>query len=377
MFAEIVPEELRSTIYAFDRSFEGGVAAMAMPLVGEAPARPSPACCNARLSPSHCALLLLFHTRSRPLPARWAETQGLVFLGRGCTCLHVNSDPTASSGSLACTRSCQQGPRRILAAGLIAEQAFGFSGQLGEGASRVGTQAGDAAALSSSLLVCLMVPWALCLLFYCGAPCLPCLLLVALHCDQVDAAGPARAGQISCAPCHLHQMPWPGPSCLGSPLTTGAHPHQRPGRPGCRALQNLPSRQTAHKRDQRPAGRPQGEVGKLQGRAGRCTAWSASRLRREAECWWQRLSCVEQTLWPRTPPQLPSVKPVRHYTAQHRTPHLPHNCTYKLSAEARLFNASDQPASSGPGFHEPATHDSSLGARRSCLARWQLMQWLC
>lgn len=35
MFAEIVPEELRSTIYAFDRSFEGGVAAMAMPLVGE------------------------------------------------------------------------------------------------------------------------------------------------------------------------------------------------------------------------------------------------------------------------------------------------------------------------------------------------------
>ena len=36
MFAEIVPEELRSTVYAFDRSFEGGVAACAAPLVGKA-----------------------------------------------------------------------------------------------------------------------------------------------------------------------------------------------------------------------------------------------------------------------------------------------------------------------------------------------------
>ena len=57
-----------------------------------------------------------------------------------------------------------------LRAGLIAEQAFGFSGQLGEGVNRAGAQAGDAAALSSSLLVCLVVPWSLCLLFYFGAP---------------------------------------------------------------------------------------------------------------------------------------------------------------------------------------------------------------
>ena len=34
--ADVVPEELRSTVYAFDRSFEGGVAASAAPLVGEA-----------------------------------------------------------------------------------------------------------------------------------------------------------------------------------------------------------------------------------------------------------------------------------------------------------------------------------------------------
>ena len=34
MFAEIVPEQLRSAVYAFDRSFEGAVGATAAPLVG-------------------------------------------------------------------------------------------------------------------------------------------------------------------------------------------------------------------------------------------------------------------------------------------------------------------------------------------------------
>ena len=33
-FAEIVPEQKRSTVYAFDRSFEGAVAACAAPVVG-------------------------------------------------------------------------------------------------------------------------------------------------------------------------------------------------------------------------------------------------------------------------------------------------------------------------------------------------------
>ena len=37
MFADIVPEHLRSTVYAFDRSFEGAVAACAAPLVGKLP----------------------------------------------------------------------------------------------------------------------------------------------------------------------------------------------------------------------------------------------------------------------------------------------------------------------------------------------------
>ena len=35
IFAEIVPDNLRSVIYAFDRSFEGAVAACGMPLVGK------------------------------------------------------------------------------------------------------------------------------------------------------------------------------------------------------------------------------------------------------------------------------------------------------------------------------------------------------
>ena len=42
MFADIVPEQLRSTVYAFDRSFEGAVAACAAPLVGKHPPPPRP-----------------------------------------------------------------------------------------------------------------------------------------------------------------------------------------------------------------------------------------------------------------------------------------------------------------------------------------------
>ncbi|KAK9801849.1 hypothetical protein WJX73_001027 [Symbiochloris irregularis] len=85
MFADIVPEELRSTVYAFDRSFEGGVAASAAPLVG-----------------------------------------------------------------------------------LIAENAFGYAGSVGEapGATGEAQNRSNADALSSSLLVCLLVPWSLCFLFY-------------------------------------------------------------------------------------------------------------------------------------------------------------------------------------------------------------------
>ncbi|EFN58437.1 hypothetical protein CHLNCDRAFT_140406 [Chlorella variabilis] len=81
LFAELVPEEQRSTIYAFDRSFEGAVGAMGAPLVG-----------------------------------------------------------------------------------LAAERLFGFRGALGDSSS--GADGKNVAALSSALLVCMVVPWVLCLLFF-------------------------------------------------------------------------------------------------------------------------------------------------------------------------------------------------------------------
>ena len=52
-------------------------------------------------------------------------------------------------------------------AGLIAERVFGYAGTLGESAaSEKSLDRGNAVALSSSLLVCLLVPWSLCAVFY-------------------------------------------------------------------------------------------------------------------------------------------------------------------------------------------------------------------
>ncbi|KAI7836114.1 hypothetical protein COHA_009993 [Chlorella ohadii] len=82
LFAELVPEEQRSTIFAFDRSFEGAVGAMGAPLVG-----------------------------------------------------------------------------------LAAEHVFGFRGVLGSSDGRVADRS-NVAALSSALLVCMVVPWVFCLLFF-------------------------------------------------------------------------------------------------------------------------------------------------------------------------------------------------------------------
>ena len=46
--SEVVPEQLRSTVYAFDRSFEGAVGATAAPLVG-APGLPFAPSCHLQL----------------------------------------------------------------------------------------------------------------------------------------------------------------------------------------------------------------------------------------------------------------------------------------------------------------------------------------
>ena len=72
MFADIVPEHLRSTVYAFDRSFEGAVAACAAPLVGELCSLP----CSLSVCRSLCVCLSL------PLSACLA----LVFFLSGDRC---------------------------------------------------------------------------------------------------------------------------------------------------------------------------------------------------------------------------------------------------------------------------------------------------
>ncbi len=72
MFADIVPEQLRSTVYAFDRSFEGAVAACAAPLVGKRHSR-SP-CLTLGLHAGRLTQLLRDKTAKRqsthqPLPS--------------------------------------------------------------------------------------------------------------------------------------------------------------------------------------------------------------------------------------------------------------------------------------------------------------------
>lgn len=59
-------------------------------------------------------------------------------------------------------------------AGLIAENIFGYMGTVGEesasGTAGEAQNRSNADALSSSLLVCLLVPWSLCFLFYFSGP---------------------------------------------------------------------------------------------------------------------------------------------------------------------------------------------------------------
>ena len=52
---------------------------------------------------------------------------------------------------------------------MIAEQVFGFEGHMEESVKDPLKGALNARALANALLCCLLVPWAFCLLFYCGA----------------------------------------------------------------------------------------------------------------------------------------------------------------------------------------------------------------
>lgn len=57
IFAEIVPEEKRTAVYAFDRSFEGAVAACAAPLVGKHLQFDSSTLISDRASAAFCFIL--------------------------------------------------------------------------------------------------------------------------------------------------------------------------------------------------------------------------------------------------------------------------------------------------------------------------------
>lgn len=67
------------------------------------------------------------------------------------------------------TRCCQVAEGLFCtAAGLVAERCFGFQGSVSTGEADIERDHTNARALGNSLLVCLLVPWSLCLLSYTG-----------------------------------------------------------------------------------------------------------------------------------------------------------------------------------------------------------------
>ena len=55
-----------------------------------------------------------------------------------------------------------------MVAGLVAEKYFGFDGSVSQAEVDIERDHANARALGNSLLVCLLVPWALCLVSYTG-----------------------------------------------------------------------------------------------------------------------------------------------------------------------------------------------------------------
>ena len=53
-------------------------------------------------------------------------------------------------------------------AGIIAERGFNFEGHLAESHADAAKASLNAKALANALLVCLVVPWTLCVIFYTG-----------------------------------------------------------------------------------------------------------------------------------------------------------------------------------------------------------------
>ncbi len=73
----------------------------------------------------------------------------------------------------------------LFLAGMIAEQVFGFEGHMEESVKDPLKGALNARALANALLCCLLVPWAFCLLFYCGACLAHSLSFDNAHCNKL------------------------------------------------------------------------------------------------------------------------------------------------------------------------------------------------
>jgi hypothetical protein len=152
MFAEIVPEQLRSAVYAFDRSFEGAIGATAAPLVGGASVYSGDLAKLGRVFLQGCddtaALLSVLGHRVDPL--------GTLVSAPWVLALHI--------GAL-----IKHLIRRALT-GIVAEEVFGFKGSLADSAvPDPALQLHNARALGNAMLILLLVPWGLDFFFYCGA----------------------------------------------------------------------------------------------------------------------------------------------------------------------------------------------------------------
>ena len=95
-----------------------------------------------------------------------------------------------------------------MVAGLVAETYFGFNGSVSQAEVDIERDHANARALGNSLLVCLLVPWALCLVSYTGnAACASiyigmsqCLLLLLWNWPRTETAQLLVAEEIRSTP---------------------------------------------------------------------------------------------------------------------------------------------------------------------------------
>lgn len=172
MFSEVVAEEQRSTIYAFDRAFEGAIGACAMPLVGE-PLWTLASCrCWLGSLEHNCAHVVigccLVSSMVVTCTTLLAKPQLASTSSHELTDAYVLVIIPAAQDFLSCLHTQQ--PSAATLAGIIAEKYFGFHNIAEEPDAKEALRRdpANATALSSSLLVCLIVPWVFCFLFYIG-----------------------------------------------------------------------------------------------------------------------------------------------------------------------------------------------------------------